>query len=74
VTGRRPRQIVLCYGNSPRHSEARQKEIGVILAFGDLGGKRMPYVLVTGDQSDSRCDRKIVEGLDAALVTRAGIS
>jgi hypothetical protein len=46
----------------------------VILAFSDLGSKRMPYVLVTGDQSDSRCDCKIVEDLNAALVTRAGIS
>jgi hypothetical protein len=58
----------------PRHSEARQKDIGVILAFGDLGSKRVPNVLVAGDQSDSRCDRKIVEDLNAALVTRAGIS
>src|SRR3979490_3335417 len=34
----------------------------------------MPYVLVTGDQPDSRGDREIVEDLNAALVTRAGIS
>src|ERR1700730_10433109 len=61
-------------GSSPRHSEARQKEIGVILALGDLGSKRMPYVLVTGDQLDGRCDRKIVEHLNAALVTRSGRS
>jgi hypothetical protein len=39
------REIVLCYSNSPRLSEARQKEIGMIPAFGDPGNKRMPYVL-----------------------------
>jgi len=46
----------------------------VILAFADFGSKRMPYMLVTRDQSNSRRDRKIVEDLNAALVARAGIS
>ena len=46
----------------------------MIEAFGDLGRKRMPYVLVTGDQPDSRRDREIVEDLNAALVSRTGIS
>jgi len=46
----------------------------VIQTFGDLGCKRMPYALVTGDQSDSRRDREIVEDLNAALVSHAGIS
>jgi len=39
----RERQLPSKNSNSPRHSEARQKEIDVILAFGDLGSKRMPY-------------------------------
>src|SRR5258708_4551210 len=60
--------------HSPRHSEARLKDVGVILAFGDLGSKRMPYVLVTGNQSDRRRDLKIVEDLNAAFVARSGSS
>jgi hypothetical protein len=70
---RRPREIAPCYRNSPSHGEARQKEIGVIQAFGDLGSEWMPDVPVTGDQSDSRRNCKIIEHLNAALVARAGI-
>jgi hypothetical protein len=44
------------------------------LAFGYLGGKQLPYVLVTGDQLDSRRDFKIVEDLNAARVIHTDIS
>jgi hypothetical protein len=57
---------------SPRHSEARLKDVDVILTFGDLGSNRIAYVLVTRNQPDSRRDCKIVKDLDAALVARSG--
>src|SRR6516162_776262 len=55
-------QFLKCDGHSS------QKDICLILIVSDPCSERIPDVLVTWDNSDSRSDCKIIESLNSALV------